>query len=357
MLTCDACCTVLIAALLLLPAAGSSLGAGVKLAILYAVVAAVASFSQFFGPSRTAVIQAVVAPADRPRAMGLAQSMVSVAAIIGPPIAAPLLFVSGVQWALGINAASFAVSFAATWLIRLSPAAPATTSDPAIRAGFRSEFAAGLSFFRRSPALVAIAVGVIVATLGTGAINVLMVYFLKANLHTAAKWLGTMDAAEGAGGVLGALAAGWAATKIGSRRLFWTGLVTAGIALLGLSRATALPPALAITAVVGLVAGGVNVTISAIMLEVTPPHMLGRVISVVNPVVQLASIVSMGGFGILAGTVLAGLHARIAGLTFGPYDTIFGVCGLIIVVSGLLVIRPLRAGAPAGTVPAVGEVA
>jgi MFS family permease len=84
MLVSDACCAVLIAALLLLPAVGASFAAGVKLAILYAVVAAVSGFSQFFGPSRTAVIQSVVAPADRARAMGFVQSMVSVAAIIGP---------------------------------------------------------------------------------------------------------------------------------------------------------------------------------------------------------------------------------------------------------------------------------
>jgi MFS family permease len=212
-----------------------------------------------------------------------------------------------------------------------------------------------LRFFRRSPVLVAIGLGVVVATLGTGALNVLMVYFLKANLHTAPKWLGTVDAAEGAGGVLGALGAGWAAARIGSRRLFWAGLVTVGVALLGLSRATALPPALVITACAGFFAGAVNVAISAIMLEVTPPQMLGRVVSVLNPLVQLASIVSMGGFGFLAGSALAGLHERVVGLTFGPYDTIFGVCGPIIVASGLLVIRPLRVAEPAGPVEAVGE--
>jgi MFS family permease len=355
MLTCDACCTVLIAALLLLPAAGSGLAASAKLAILYAVVAAVSCISQFFGPSRTAVLQSVVAPADRARAMGLAQSMVYAAAIIGPPIAAPLLFVSGVQWALAINAASFAVSFAATWLIRITSAVLPGPDGADVGLGFRREFAAGLRFFRGSPALVAIGIGVVVATLGTGALNVLMVYFLKANLHTVPKWLGTIDAAEGAGGVLGALGAGWVAARIGSRRVLWAGLVAAGVALVGLSRATALPPALVIMACTGLFAGAVNVAISAIMLEVTPQQMLGRVVSVVNPLVQLASIVSMGGFGFLAGTVLAGLHARVAGLTFGPYDTIFGACGLIIVASGLLVIRPLRVTEPSSTVAAVGE--
>jgi MFS family permease len=287
--------------------------------------------------------------------MGLSQSMVYAAAIIGPPIAAPLLFVSGVQWALAINAASFAASFAATWLIRIHSSALPATDKLEVRVGFRREFAAGLHFFRGSSALVAIGVAVVVATLGTGALNVLMVYFLKVNLHSAPKWLGTIDAAEGAGGVLGALGAGWVAARIGSRRVLWTGLVAVGVTILGLSRATALPPALVTMACAGLFAGTINVAISAIMLEVTPQQMLGRVVSVVNPLVQLASVVSMGGFGFLAGTLLAGLRLRVAGVIFGPYDTIFGVCGLIIVASGLLVIRPLRVAEPSDTVPAVGE--
>jgi hypothetical protein len=43
------------------------------------------------------------------------------------------------------------------------------------------------------------------------------------------------------------------------------------------------------------------------------------------------------------------------GLTFGPYDTIYGVCGLIIVVSGLLIIGRLRPAESAEAVPAMGE--
>ncbi|MGH3305892.1 MAG: hypothetical protein ACRDOK_30380 [Streptosporangiaceae bacterium] len=101
------------------------------------------------------------------------------------------------QWALVIDAASFAVSLAATFAMRVT-AVPAA-GGPAERASFGRELAAGLRFFRGSPVLVAVGVGVVVATLGTGAINVLTVYFLKANLHAAPKWLGALDAAEGPG--------------------------------------------------------------------------------------------------------------------------------------------------------------
>ena len=47
MMTADACCTVLIASLLLLPAVGAHLSAGTRLGIIYAVVAAASCFAQF----------------------------------------------------------------------------------------------------------------------------------------------------------------------------------------------------------------------------------------------------------------------------------------------------------------------
>jgi MFS family permease len=252
--------------------------------------------------------------------------------------------VFGVQWTLGIDAVSFAVSLAAIWAVRIAAEHRAARAP---RVGFGRELAAGLRFFRGSPVLVAVAVGVVVATLGTGAINVLMVYFLKANLHAAPKWLGTLDAGEGAGAVIGALATGWLAAKVGSGRVFWAGLAGAGIALVVLSRATSLAAAIAVLACTGVIVGAVNVSISALMIGVTPQEMLGRVSAVIGPLANLASVISMGAFGFIASYLLAGFHARIAGVAFGPYDTIFAACGLLFVVAGLAAIRPLRAAGDA----------
>jgi len=52
---------------------------------------------------------------------------VSLAAIVGPPLAAPLLFVIGVQWSLIVNAVSFVVSFVMILGIRV----PALAGGPA----------------------------------------------------------------------------------------------------------------------------------------------------------------------------------------------------------------------------------
>jgi MFS family permease len=51
---------------------------------------------QFYGPARLAVIGDVVeGTVDRTRAIGIGQATAATAAIIGPPLAAPLLFTVG----------------------------------------------------------------------------------------------------------------------------------------------------------------------------------------------------------------------------------------------------------------------
>jgi hypothetical protein len=54
-----------------------------------------------------------------------------------------------------------------------------------------------------------------------------------------------------------------------------------------------------------------------------------------------------GGLASWSNAALRGLHQSFAGTTFGPYDTVFAVGGLLFIIGGLAAI-PLLAGAPAG---------
>jgi len=358
MLTADACRAVLVAALLPLawPSVSGQLSRGATLTLIYAVLVAASCFSQFFNPSRFAVLFAVVDKADVPRASGIMQATGSMAAIVGPPLAAPLLFVFGVQWALVINALSFLVSFATIALTRLPAAAAARADTPA---NFGAEFRAGLRFFATNKVLIALALGAVVATLGAGAINALNLFFVTHNLHVAAKWYGTLGAADGIGAVLGALAAGWIVARITSQRVFWGGLIACGILVIVYSRMDVLVAAIVVLALIGVVVGALNAAISPLLLAVTPQEMLGRVIAVLNPMQQVASLTAIAASGILASTVLRGMHVVVAGMTFGPYDTIFAIAGLFFIAGGLAAIRPLRESPQlAGTAaqPAAGAI-
>jgi MFS family permease len=344
MLTADAARALLAAALVPLSFASVTreLPQAAQLAAVYVVVAAAACFSQFFGPSRFAMLGVIVPQADVPKASSLMMSASYTASIIAPPLAAPLLFAAGARWALIINAVSFLVSFATICLVRPGTPAPAGDAVPDGKGSYWREFAAGLRFFASTPVLVAVTAGITVTVLGAAAINTLNVFFLQANLHSNASLYGTIGMAEGIGGVLGTLACARVLPRIDSGKAFCAGLALAGLALILYSRASSLLPALAIIAVTGAMLAGVNVAVSPLVLKVTPQHMIGRVESVIGPIANLALIGSTALAGTLVSTLLRGFHQTVAGISFGPYDTIIGAGGLLFVVAGLLAWPTLR---------------
>jgi MFS family permease len=339
MLVADAARGALIASLLVLPVLRHSLPVIAQLGILYAVLAICSAFAEFFNPSRLALLGAIVPPEHQASASAQLSAAFSTAQVIGPPIAAPLLITFGVQWALILNAASFAFSFIC---IRAISTTETTANNASRRASFAAEFRAGIRFFAASKVLVTLAAGIVIAMLGLGAVNSLAVFFIPHNLHVAASWLGTISGTIGAGAILGSLLAGAIARRIKPAELFWLGLIVDGLALIGFSRTTALPAALAVAGLLGLATGALNGAYSPLILGATPAHLLGRVSAVLSPLQQLASIVSLVLAGVLASTVLRGMHAVVAGIAFGPYDTVFAIAGLLFVIAGVASIAPLR---------------
>ncbi|HWH01948.1 MAG TPA: MFS transporter [Pilimelia sp.] len=337
-------------ALLVLPLAGTRWPVGVQLTVVYAVLVLTSATSQFFNPARFVVIASVVPEADRARAFGVASATASTAAVLGPPLAAPLLFAAGVHWALVVNATSYLLSLVAVWLVRV-PAAP--PPDPGRQAGFRREFADGLRFFAGNRSLRVIAGAVCLYMFGVGAIHVLDVFFVTENLGADAGWLGTLTAALGIGSIVGALVAGRVTERFGAVRVFAGGLALTGLAVLAYSRCTSLPVAVAVLALTGIPLSAVNVVVSPLVLRATPRQLLGRVNAVLNPLVYLASVLSMAVAGFLASTVLRDLDRTVAGLSFGPIDTVFAAAGTLMVLAGLLAYRPLvravAADPPAGS--------
>lgn len=338
MLTADAIRCVLIVGLLVLPLAGHHMPASAQLAVLYAVLAASGCCAQFFNPARLSVIGSIVAGDQQPKASSQLQAMSSLAQVIGPPIAAALI-IFGMQSALVIDAASFAVSFCCVRAIH----GPARAVDPRPRrASFGSEFRAGLGYFARSPVLRGLAAGAVITMLGAGALNAVVVFFIQRNLHASASWLGAVSGTIGAGAIAGALAVGASAARAGLGRLLWLSLIGGGLALIGLSRCTALLPALGACLLLGVAVGVVNAVTGPLMLRTTPIELIGRISAVFSPLLQVSSVTSMALAGAIASTALTRFHTVIAGITLGPYDTIITISGLMFLAAGLALISPMR---------------
>ena len=86
-----------------------------------------------------------------------------------------------------------------------------------------------------------------------------------------------------------------------------------------------------------------------------PGYLLGRVSSVLNPVINLAAVTAMALSGVVVSTVLQGLHFTALGMGFGPVDSLFSLAGILCVGSGLYVVIRLRPShaTRAGDAPAI----
>ena len=326
-----------IGSLLLLPPLDDRLATGVQLAWIFGAIAVSNAAGQFFNQARMVMIARTIPDQLRTTAFSVQGSASNVLLIVAPPLAAPLLFTSGVSWALAINAATFLVSSALLQLVRWDSApADATAGE-----SFWASLADGARALTRNRVLVAMTAAITVATFGTGAINVLEVFFVTDVLHRPAQLLGVINMLFAAGTIAGMLAAPWLERRIGDHRIFLWGLAATGLGIAVYSRTTSLTVAMALYVVMALPLGAMNATFSPMFMRSVPEAMLGRATVALQVFPTVANLVAMAVTGWLVSTVLRGLDVHALGTTFGPVDSVFTVSGLLILVTALAVWRPV----------------
>lgn len=310
------------------------------LGLLYGGVFVIAACEQFFRPATLALVGQLVEEPLRPRAMGLLQGSMSVAMLIGPAVAPPLLLAFGAQWALLINAASFAVSFATVWALRVQPRA--AVGAEANRRGFARELGAGASFLMRSRVLRTLMVMSAIAMLGAGTLNALDIFFTTQNLHTPVALYGLLNTALGIGLIAGSVAGAVFAERIGLARMLWLSILIVGALVVVYARLTSFGPAAAVLLLTGIPLAAIDVASGPLLLREAPAEMVGRVSSLMNPAAMVAALAGSALAGYLDGVLLRGFSATLFGLRFGPVDTIYMGAGVLIVVSGVYALVELR---------------
>jgi MFS family permease len=333
----------------LLPAAGiialpfstsGGLSLGARLGAIYTAVFLASTCAQFFNPARLALIGDIVEESSRARASGLSQASQSLAAILGPPLAAPLLFAFGVEWALTIDALSFGVSFLSILLVRVP--AVAMPTPQAQRSHLWQEMKEGVAFTLGNRQLMAMVVSLVLVVLGAGALNTLLIYFVTQELHTQATFFGFIGAAEGLGALLGALLAGLVAQRLGVARVYAWSMVVAALLFFVMARMTEFIPTLVVIAVIGVAEAAANVALAPLMLTLVPRALLGRVFALTQPFLVLAGLVGTALAGYLDSVALRSFHAEVLGQTFRPVDTIYLAAGLVVLLGGIYAVNTLR---------------
>ena len=311
-----------------------------KLGITCVVIFLASACTQFFTPARVALTGDLVEEPQRVQASSLEQITQSLTMIVGPLLAAPLLFAFGLQWALLINALSFMLSWCTVALIHAPVCSPGMQSGQAGNLG--RDFRHGLSFSFGHRVIRALVITLFIGMLGVGAFNALYVFFFLQNLHAPAIMIGLVDAIFGAGIVLGAVLTGVLTRHLPlERMLVFAGVIT-GAAFVALACTTNMVAALSFIALTGVCQGGLSVALWPMVLKVTPRGLVGRVAAVFNTIPTLAELLGAVLAGYLVGSIRRDWHVLFLGLSFGSITSIFTVAGLLILLAGLYLLRNLK---------------
>ncbi len=176
-----------------------------RLPAIYISVFIIASFSRFFTPAKSAVLQVIVPDERQPQAASISQATMALSFIVGPALASPLYFVVGPFVAIVINAVSYGASALFLSTIRasreaLQPSLTVTANGAPASSGMRAvmrELGAGFSFVGRSRVLLMVTLLALIAMLGAGALNALDIVFVSRNLHVNGALYGPLAAVGG----------------------------------------------------------------------------------------------------------------------------------------------------------------
>ncbi|MGC4804864.1 MFS transporter [Micromonospora sp. DT233] len=256
-------------------------------------------------PVLSALVPAMVRPADLPRASALNQTAGTLGALAGPALAGVLVGGFGTRLPLLLDAASYLVLVAAGLLIRTRRGGARKTA-PTTYAGepTRPEAATATGWrLRRDPLLFAMVASLAGVFGAVGAINVIEVFFIRETLGSTTTVYGLVTGAWMLGSVLGA----WVFAPLARRitddgRLLGAGLFLLGGCCVAVLVSAAVPSAwvlMPIWLLGGVTNGGDNVLNNVLLARRVPEAARGRAYAVFGSSGQGASMAGLAMGGIL----------------------------------------------------------
>jgi MFS family permease len=291
--------------------------------VAFPLVFAATVLSSLFRPAMNAVLPGLVGDEEKlAQANGLWSQMESVSLILGPALGGVLVLVGEPRIAFLINGVTFLVSALTLLFVRVPPRPSEQAVEAGEEEGWLSETLAGFRFLFRENEGVLSAMSVSIAglTIVGGAIWTLTVVLAEETFGLGGQGAGFLNAAYGAGALLGGFVVGYATTRfrLGPTFVWTTGASSLIFALLGVSPAGILPFVLLV--VVGVIDVVSDVSSTTLLQSATPDSLLGRVFGafeallisamllgalVIGPLIDLAGaraatvILSLAGFAFL----------------------------------------------------------
>lgn len=337
----DALRAVLVCALL--PISGPlPLPLGLKLTIIYLVVAAVSGLSQFFTPATKAILKEVVPQEQLTRASALTVGAGVFSWAIGSACAGICYVSLGAGWAIALNAASFACSWVLVGRMRVSAAERHASAQPTSLRRVLTELREGLRFIQGRLQLRTILLTESLYSFGWGIVSVLAFFYITQNIHVPMSLFGLFSAVPAIGGILGTLLVDRAAGKFGATSVYARALLFAGVMVV-----VSTVPNQAIIDLVGFTLIGIatmqaEVLVGPLVLLATPEQMVGRVFSTLGTVTTLSSFLATFLSGYVSSTLLQGVIVHLPTGELNAINLLHIGAGVLIFVGGLHASRQFR---------------
>lgn len=318
-------------AVLLATIPAAALLGSLTFAHLYAVAFASATLGLFFTIASVAVLPSVVRRDQLVEANSKLAASDSVLAIVGPSGAGALVQLLSAPKAIVVDAVSYVLSALALRGVGVSEEPPGRER----RGSLRAEIGEGIRELVRTPLLRALTVAATVGVFGAAVQSTVLLLFFTRELGLAPAAIGLVYAAAGVGGLLGALAAGRVARRIGTGPSVILGESLWAVSALLVPLAGVAGPALApiVAAQVATGVGGAIWSVNQMSLRqhLTPVRLLGRVTAarrfLLFGAAPLGSVLGgvLGGRVGLRATLLVGAIGVVAGLALLFFSPVRGV--------------------------------
>ncbi len=313
-------------------------------ALVYVIVAVSSVTSTVFLPAEAALLPSLARTPGELTAANVAMStVISVAEFVGPALGGLLLVATSIPLVFAINGASFLWSAALVMGVH-GPGAPIAavpdedaSGEPEAQTSRFAEATAGVKAILGTSDLRLLTGLYTAQTLVAGALQVLIVVIAFDLLGTGEGGIGYLNAAVGAGGLVGGFVALVLATRKRLASDFGLGVSLFGVPLALIAVFDSMPIALVGLAVIGLGNSLVDISAITILQRTVPDAVLGRALGALDAIL-------LGSIGL--GAILTPLLIHTAGLR----ATLIGVGvllpALVILTAAALRSLDRRASAP-----------
>lgn len=279
---------------------------------LYGLIFLTSVVSTVFGPALVSSVPLLVRPSELMSANALIQGTTNIGMLLGPAISGVMIALIDAEKVLFVNSATFLISAFCLVPIRFAVAQRRTVEGAAsmwedLRAGFRFVFAQQSIVFT----LVIISS---LYNLGVSAFVFILPVYAKEFLQVGPVQLGWLWSSLGVGMLAASTWLAWRkhSDMQGRLRIVIRGMTIGGLAVCSLSFLETPLVAAGIVIIVGGSTAVLNPIVWALLQEVTPEHLIGRVLTTFSVGSMASAMAGMTGFGWVADAI--GPAASLVGL-------------------------------------------